>query len=92
MLQVLHGGDNDCLWLQRDAHLYLANVFDTDKASKVSKLLNVQKLTNAQHTCHLKIGELQVLGFEQHSLAHLLRKYCNIRVDKSYQQADWRVR
>ena len=38
MLQVLHGGDNDCLWLQRDAHLYLANVFDTDKASKVSKL------------------------------------------------------
>ena len=38
MLQVVHGGDNDCLWLQRDAHLYLANVFDTDKASKVSKL------------------------------------------------------
>ena len=41
MLQVLHGGDNDCLWLQRDAHLYLANVFDTDKASKVSELCSI---------------------------------------------------
>ena len=35
---------------------------------------------------------LQVLGLEQHSLAHLLHRYCNIRVDKSYQRADWRVR
>ena len=41
VLQVLHGGDNDCLWLQRDAHLYLANVFDTDKASRVSKLRSI---------------------------------------------------
>ena len=41
VLQVLHGGDNDCLWLQRDAHLYLANVFDTEKASKVTKLRSV---------------------------------------------------
>ncbi len=49
-------------------------------------------LTYVQHSCNLKIDELQVLAFEQHSLAHLLRKYCNIRVDKSYQRADWRVR
>jgi ribonuclease D len=35
-LKVLHGGANDVLWLQRDAHLYLVNVFDTEKAALVS--------------------------------------------------------
>ena len=30
--QVLHGADNDLLWCQRDFHLYLVNVFDTEKA------------------------------------------------------------
>jgi cation-transporting P-type ATPase D len=36
VLKVLHGGANDVLWLQRDAHLYLVNVFDTEKAALVS--------------------------------------------------------
>ncbi|WIA21854.1 hypothetical protein OEZ85_004230 [Tetradesmus obliquus] len=35
VLKVLHGGANDVLWLQRDAHLYLVNVFDTEKAALV---------------------------------------------------------
>jgi ribonuclease D len=35
ILKVLHGGANDVLWLQRDAHLYLVNVFDTEKAALV---------------------------------------------------------
>ena len=34
--KVLHGGDNDVLWLQRDFHLYLVNAFDTEKACQVS--------------------------------------------------------
>jgi ribonuclease D len=32
---VLHGADNDLLWCQRDFHLYLVNVFDTEKACQV---------------------------------------------------------
>ena len=35
MCQVLHGGDNDVLWLQRDFHLYIVNAFDTEKACQV---------------------------------------------------------
>ncbi len=35
MRQVLHGGDNDVLWLQRDFHLYIVNAFDTEKACQV---------------------------------------------------------
>ena len=33
--KVLHGGDNDILWLQRDFHLYIVNAFDTEKACQV---------------------------------------------------------
>jgi len=31
--QVLHGADHDVLWLQRDFHLYLVNMFDTGQVS-----------------------------------------------------------
>jgi ribonuclease D len=34
-LQVFHGGDNDVLWLQRDFHIYCANLFDTERAAQV---------------------------------------------------------
>lgn len=36
-MQVVHGGDNDVLWLQRDYHIYMVNVFDTEKACQVHK-------------------------------------------------------
>ncbi|KAG7983441.1 hypothetical protein I3843_04G106500 [Carya illinoinensis] len=30
--KVFHGADNDVLWLQRDFHIYIVNLFDTAKA------------------------------------------------------------
>lgn len=33
-----------------------------------------------------------VLEFPQHSLAHLLKRYCRFDADKKYQLADWRIR
>ncbi|KAM7495211.1 hypothetical protein LguiB_029820 [Lonicera macranthoides] len=33
--KVFHGGDNDVLWLQRDFHIYVVNLFDTAKACDV---------------------------------------------------------
>ncbi|KAK9816641.1 hypothetical protein WJX72_003201 [[Myrmecia] bisecta] len=33
--KILHGAVNDVLWLQRDFHIYLVNVFDTEKACQV---------------------------------------------------------
>ncbi|KAJ0966169.1 hypothetical protein J5N97_027307 [Dioscorea zingiberensis] len=33
--KVFHGADNDVLWLQRDFHLYVVNLFDTAKACEV---------------------------------------------------------
>ncbi|KAJ2614825.1 exosome nuclease subunit [Coemansia sp. RSA 1365] len=34
----------------------------------------------------------KVLNMSHHSLAHLLRTYCGVDVDKKYQLADWRLR
>lgn len=34
----------------------------------------------------------KVLDFPHHSLAYLLKKYCNFDADKKYQLADWRIR
>ena len=34
----------------------------------------------------------RVLGLERLSLAYVLRKYCNITLNKQYQLADWRIR
>ncbi|RVW97387.1 Protein RRP6-like 3 [Vitis vinifera] len=34
-MQVFHGADNDVLWLQRDFHIYVVNLFDTAKACEV---------------------------------------------------------
>ena len=34
-MQVLHGGENDIIWLQRDFQIYIANLFDTEKAAAV---------------------------------------------------------
>lgn len=34
----------------------------------------------------------KVLEFPHHSLAYLLKKYCNFDADKQYQLADWRIR
>ncbi|KAK8943176.1 hypothetical protein KSP39_PZI009394 [Platanthera zijinensis] len=33
--KVFHGADNDVLWLQRDFHIYVVNMFDTVKACDV---------------------------------------------------------
>ncbi|KAL9296969.1 hypothetical protein ACSQ67_022865 [Phaseolus vulgaris] len=34
-LSVFHGADNDIVWLQRDFHIYVVNLFDTSKACEV---------------------------------------------------------
>ncbi|XP_037476960.1 protein RRP6-like 3 isoform X1 [Triticum dicoccoides] len=33
--KIFHGADNDILWLQRDFHIYVVNMFDTAKACEV---------------------------------------------------------
>lgn len=34
----------------------------------------------------------RVLNYQRNSLAYLLKKFCDLKVDKSFQAADWRIR
>lgn len=33
----------------------------------------------------------RVLGFESFGLAYLLKRFCNVKANKEYQLADWRL-
>ncbi|EDV93320.1 exosome component 10 [Drosophila grimshawi] len=44
VLKILHGGDLDIEWLQRDLSLYIVNMFDTHRAAKA---LNLARLSLA---------------------------------------------
>ncbi|KAF8721242.1 hypothetical protein HU200_023167 [Digitaria exilis] len=36
--KVMHGADRDIMWLQRDFHIYICNLFDTGQASRVLQM------------------------------------------------------
>ncbi|KAK3148332.1 hypothetical protein QOZ80_3BG0293720 [Eleusine coracana subsp. coracana] len=36
--KVMHGADRDIMWLQRDFHIYVCNLFDTGQASRVLQM------------------------------------------------------
>lgn len=82
--QVFHGADSDILWLQENFNIYVVNLFDTYRASKV--------LSEALSHCHLAHAHLCPSELPKHSLAALLSLYCDFTADKRYQRADWRIR
>ncbi|XP_066388730.1 protein RRP6-like 1 [Miscanthus floridulus] len=36
--KIMHGADRDIMWLQRDFHIYVCNLFDTGQASRVLQM------------------------------------------------------
>lgn len=84
-LQVFHGADSDIVWLQENFNIYVVNLFDTYRASKVlGKALSYRHQTLSAHSCPPELP--------RHSLAALLSLYCDFTADKRYQRADWRIR
>ena len=49
-VQVMHGADNDVLWLQRDYRAYLVNILDTEKCCQVEPTSCVAFQTNQKGT------------------------------------------
>ncbi|KAG8073535.1 hypothetical protein GUJ93_ZPchr0006g42923 [Zizania palustris] len=48
--KVMHGADRDIMWLQRDFHIYVCNLFDTGQASRV---LQMERNSLEHLLCHL---------------------------------------
>ncbi|XP_043202415.1 exosome component 10-like [Amphibalanus amphitrite] len=53
IVKVFHGADSDVEWLQRDAGLYVVNMFDTHQASKVLALPRLSLAYLLQHFCNV---------------------------------------
>ena len=54
IVKVLHGADNDVLWLQRDFGLYLVNLFDTHQAVRQLDFRKFSFDYVLQHYCNVK--------------------------------------
>eukprot|EP00884_Botryococcus_braunii_P003255 jgi/Botrbrau1/12930/Bobra.92_1s0010.1 len=80
IVKVLHGAQNDCKWLQRDFHIYIVNMFDTQKACQV-----LQRESNAlgsllQAMCGVNLDKsFQLSDWRQRPLpeAHLRYARCD---------------
>eukprot|EP01125_Pyxidicula_operculata_P011507 TRINITY_DN3769_c0_g1_i1.p1 TRINITY_DN3769_c0_g1~~TRINITY_DN3769_c0_g1_i1.p1 ORF type:complete len:857 (+),score=204.72 TRINITY_DN3769_c0_g1_i1:2168-4738(+) len=87
----------DCIELRNE--LYVLNEIFTDP--KIVKVLHGadRDIEWLQRDLGLYIVNMfdtgqaaRVLDFPSFSLAHLLKQYCGVTVDKKYQLADWRIR
>ena len=57
IIKVLHGGDMDILWLQRDLGLYLVGMFDTGQASRVLEMPSFGLQYLLKHYCGVDVDK-----------------------------------
>lgn len=62
LAQVLHGCENDVLWLQRDFHLYLLNVHDTQKLAAAAGFQRLSLRHLLQEVCGVQIDKSYQVG------------------------------
>jgi cation-transporting P-type ATPase D len=53
----VHGGENDVLWLQRDFHLYLVNVHDTQKLAAAAGFHRMSLSHLLQEVCGVQVDK-----------------------------------
>lgn len=89
---MFHGADNDVLWLQRDFHIYVVNLFDTAKVSFsigfTKSFFNCMCPATSYFLIFLRVIALQaceLLLKPQKSLAYLLETYCGVTTNKLLQ-------
>lgn len=77
IVKVLHGCDNDIVWLVTNFGIWTKNIFDTGRAYLVFS----KHLLNRT----FKVNNLPSLTF-------LSKCFLQVELDKSYQKCDWRIR
>ncbi|KAL2923251.1 Protein RRP6-like 1 [Bienertia sinuspersici] len=81
--KVMHGANNDILWLQRDFGIYVCNLFDTMQASKVLKLERNSLEFLLKHYCGVIANkEYQASDWRLRPLPYEMLKYA--RKDTHY--------
>ncbi len=77
IIKIFHGCENDLFWLLSNFEITTKNIFDTARAFNIFQTIILKKT--------FKIENLP-------SLYHLVKFFLNVKLDKSYQKSDWRIR
>ena len=77
IIKIFHGCDNDFLFILSNFNIFTKNIFDTERAFLIYQNFLLQK--------QIKNENLQ-------SLNYLVKFFFNVKLDKSYQKSDWRIR
>ncbi|KAH8359924.1 hypothetical protein KR093_009575, partial [Drosophila rubida] len=83
VLKILHGGDLDIEWLQRDLSLYIVNMFDTHRAAKALNMARLSLAYLLKHYLDLDVDKsLQLADWRMRPLPQQLIDYA--RQDTHY--------
>jgi exosome complex exonuclease RRP6 len=75
--KVMHGADRDIMWLQRDFHIYVCNLFDTGQASRVLQMERNSLEHLLLHFCGVTAKkEYQNADWRSRPLPEEMIKYC----------------
>lgn len=77
ILKVFHGCDNDIFWILANFEIYTKNIYDTARSFIVYQNIILNKI--------FKIDNLP-------SLYYLVKFFMNVKLDKSYQKSNWKIR
>ena len=77
ILKVFHGCDNDIFWILANFDIYTKNIYDTARSFIVYQNIILNKI--------FKIDNLP-------SLYYLVKFFMNVKLDKSYQKSNWKIR
>ncbi|XP_015691201.1 protein RRP6-like 2 isoform X2 [Oryza brachyantha] len=81
--KVMHGADRDIMWLQRDFHIYVCNLFDTGQASRVLQMERNSLEHLLSHLCGVTANkEYQTADWRSRPLSDAMIKYA--REDTHY--------
>lgn len=77
IIKIFHGCDNDLVWLVTNFEIFTKNIFDTGRAFLVFQKYILNKAFKSTNLP---------------SLNYLSKLFMNLKIDKSYQKSDWRIR
>ena len=76
-IKIFHGCDNDFLFILTNFNIFTKNIFDTERAFLIFQNVLLSK--------QMKSENFQSLNF-------LVKFFFDVKLDKSYQKSDWRIR
>ncbi|UKK01285.2 hypothetical protein MACK_002098 [Theileria orientalis] len=76
ILKIMHGSDNDIVWLQRDFGVYIVNMFDTRQAAKILNLEGDSLLKLINKYFHMNMNKkYQLSDWSQRPLEEEMLNY-----------------